>query len=41
MSEALSLRSLAEEAVAAFPDVFGDFHDALREIADLSEEYSE
>ena len=41
MGEALPLRSIAEEAVAAFPDVFRDFQGALTEVANVSEDLSE
>jgi protein arginine N-methyltransferase 1 len=41
MSASEPLGEIARGAVAAFPDVFGDFADALRRVADLSEQFSE
>ena len=41
MSAGVSLRAIAEGAVAAFPDLFPDFPEALRHVADVSELFSE
>ena len=41
MSADVSLRAIAEGALAAFPDLFPDYPEALRHAADLSELFSE
>jgi protein arginine N-methyltransferase 1 len=41
MSASLPLRVIAEGAVSAFPDLFPDFPQALRQVADLSQQFSE
>ena len=41
MSAGVSLRAIAEGALAAFPDLFPDFPHALRHAADLSQQFSE
>ena len=41
MSADMCLRAIAEGALAAFPDLFPDFPEALRHVADLSEHFSE
>ena len=41
MSADVSLRAIAEGALAAFPDLFPDFPGALRRVADLSEQFGE
>jgi protein arginine N-methyltransferase 1 len=41
MSASMPLRAIAEGAASAFPDLFPDFKQALRQVADLSQQFSE
>jgi protein arginine N-methyltransferase 1 len=41
MSASMPLRAIAEGAAATFPDLFPDFPQALRQVADLSQRFSE